>query len=229
MTGVRLNIIAAVADNGAIGRDNALLWHIREDLQYFKKVTLGCPVIMGRKTFESIGRPLPGRLNIVVTRSEKIHVAAGTGAGRMVPGAVQPAWSLEDAIRIAERSFSYEEFRKAELGGGPDRPLAALDSLVPDNNPVLQTGRIDSAAESDTELISGRNVFIIGGGEMYRQAMPLADRLYITEVHVEAEDADTFFPGIDGSEWKEEYRSGLHSDAASGLGYEFVVYCRKSG
>lgn len=62
-------IIVAVADNMAIGKDNSLLWHISEDLQYFKKTTLGCPVVMGRRTFESLGRPLPKRTNIVVTRS----------------------------------------------------------------------------------------------------------------------------------------------------------------
>ena len=80
-----LSVIAAVARNGAIGRDNALLWHIREDLQFFKRTTLGCPVVMGRKTYESIGRPLPGRRNVVITRNptwraDSVEVAASLNA-----------------------------------------------------------------------------------------------------------------------------------------------------
>lgn len=224
MSCIRLNIIAAVADNDAIGRDNALLWHIREDLQYFKKVTLGCPVIMGRRTFMSLGKPLPGRLNIVVTRSGEIRSSDKAASVRKGSDGIQVAWSIEDAVRIAERSLSYEEFRKAEEGSEADRPLAALDNLVPDNNPALQTDRIDTAAVPDTGV--ERNIFIIGGGEIYRQTMPLADRLYITEVHAVVKDADTFFPEIDRTVWKEVSRSETCTDTASGLGYEFVIYER---
>lgn len=160
-----VNIIVAVADNGAIGKDNSLLWHIREDLKYFKKVTMGCPVIMGRRTFESIGRPLPGRQNIVVSRSET----------HALPEGVLPAGSLEEAVSKAE----------------------------------------------------GDEVFVIGGGQIYRQALSLADRLYVTEVHVTVEDADTFFPEIDAGQWEEESRTALQTDAESGIEYEFVVYRRK--
>lgn len=160
-----VNIIVAVADNGAIGKDNSLLWHIREDLKYFKKVTMGCPVIMGRRTFESIGRPLPGRQNIVVSKS-------GTHA---LPEGVLPAGSLEEAVSKAE----------------------------------------------------GDEMFVIGGGQIYRQALPLADRLYVTEVHVTVQDADTFFPEIDAGQWEEESRTAPQTDAESGIEYEFVVYRRK--
>lgn len=160
-----VNIIVAVADNGAIGKDNSLLWHIREDLKYFKKVTMGCPVIMGRRTFESIGRPLPCRQNIVVSKS-------GTHA---LPEGVLPAGSLEEAVSKAE----------------------------------------------------GDEMFVIGGGQIYRQALPLADRLYVTEVHVTVEDADTFFPEIDAGQWEEESRTAPQTDAESGIEYEFVVYRRK--
>lgn len=160
-----VNIIVAVADNGAIGKDNSLLWHIREDLKYFKKVTMGCPVIMGRRTFESIGRPLPGRQNIVVSKS-------GTYA---LPEGVLPAGSLEEAVSKAE----------------------------------------------------GDEMFVIGGGQIYRQALPLADSLYVTEVHVTVEDADTFFPEIDAGQWEEESRTAPQTDAESGIEYEFVVYRRK--
>ena len=89
------NIIVAISDNNAIGRDNQLLWHISEDLKFFKRTTLGSPVIMGRKTFESIGRPLPKRVNIVVSRGfntgEEVAVAA----------------SLEEAFKVAEVLFSF--------------------------------------------------------------------------------------------------------------------------
>ena len=93
-------IIAAVADNGAIGKDNALLWHISEDLKYFKKVTSGHPVIMGRKTFASIGRPLPKRLNIIVSRNLAASGANPCGEGPM-PDNVLVAASLEEAFLLA--------------------------------------------------------------------------------------------------------------------------------
>ena len=210
------NIIAAVADNGAIGKDNALLWHIREDLRYFMEVTMGCPVIMGRRTFESLGKPLPGRLNIVVSRS----------SGAAAPG-ILAACSIEEAISLARRSFSYREFLNAEDGSGTDLRLEALDALVPDINPELQLKRIDSPDVNPEATEEGNGIFIIGGGEIYRQAIPLADCLYITEVHVEVADADTFFPPIDPGEWQEETRSERRTDPVSGLEYEFVTYSRK--
>lgn len=161
-------IIAAVADNGAIGKRNALLWHIPGDMKYFRQTTTGSPVIMGRKTFGSIGIPLPKRRNIVVSRS------SGPVEG------VEIARSLDEAFRLA----------RTGTGQCPEK------------------------------------CFVIGGGEIYRQAMKDADRLYITEVHCTVNDADTFFPEISPDEWKEESRSGLMADAESGLSYEFVVYGR---
>lgn len=140
-----ISIIVAVASNGVIGGGNSLLWHISEDLQRFKRITSGHPVVMGRKTYESIGRPLPNRRNIVITRQEDY-----------APAGVEVVHSLQDAL-----------------------------ALFP----------------SDEE------VFITGGGEIYRQAMPLADRLYLTIVHCDYE-GDTRFPEINESEWErvsEEY------------------------
>ena len=176
-------IIAAVADNLAIGRDNALLWHIPADMKYFKALTTGSPVIMGRKTFESIGRPLPKRLNIVITRSD------------MKTDGVQAAHSLEEALELAETGEA-----TSALTGGPE--TYPLPGSSPDK------------------------CFIIGGGEIYRQAMALADRLYITEVHC-AVEADTFFPEISPEIWAEVSRSERMTDENSGLGFEFVVYRRK--
>lgn len=156
-------IIAAVADNGAIGKGNALLWHIADDMRYFRKTTSGHAVIMGRRTFESIGRPLPKRRNIVLS-------------GTMAPAEdVLVAGSLDEAFALAE---------------GDDA------------------------------------CFIIGGAEVYRQAMPLADKLYITEVHVVAPDADVFFPEIPPEMWKEDSRSRVYTDPESGISFEFVIYSR---
>ena len=160
------SIIVAISDNNAIGRDNQLLWHISEDLRFFKRTTLGCPVIMGRKTYESIGRPLPKRVNIVVSRGfntgEEVAVAA----------------SLEDAFKVAE----------------------------------------------DTNL---EKCFVIGGGQIYSQALPLVDSLIVTHVHTVIEDADTFFPEIDPDIWQVAERSELFTDEESGYSFEFVKYVKR--
>lgn len=158
------SIIVAIAENNAIGRNNELLWHISEDLKFFKKQTLGCPVIMGRKTFESIGRPLPKRLNIVVS-----------GRGYEAPDGVVVADSLDKAFELAE----------------------AEDS---------------------------QKCFVIGGGQIYAQAMDMVDELVVTHVHTIIEDADTFFPEIDPKKWMVVEKSELHTDVESNLKFEFVKY-----
>ncbi len=99
-------IIVAIADNNAIGRDNALLWHISEDLKFFKRTTSGCPVIMGRRTFESIGRPLPKRTNIIVS------------SGFEAPDGVSVVPSLEEAFGLAEKSLTEDSDRCFVIGGG---------------------------------------------------------------------------------------------------------------
>ena len=161
------NVIVAIADNYAIGKDNALLWHISEDLRFFKRKTLGWPVIMGRKTFESIGRALPGRVNIVISR--------GFSTGEEV----EIAGSLEEAFAIAE----------------------------------------------STNL---EKCFVMGGGQIYAQALESADRLVVTHVHVVIEDADTFFPPIDPQKWTVEGRSELMTDESTGYTFEFVEYVRNA-
>ena len=161
-------IIVAIADNNAIGKDNALLWHISEDLKFFKRTTLGCPVIMGRRTFESIGRPLPKRLNIVVSRS-----------GYAAPEGVRVVASLEEAYDLAQEETSVQR------------------------------------------------VFVIGGGQIYAQALEMADRLIVTHVHTVISEADTFFPAIDPSVWQVADRSQMQHDEESGYDFEFVEYKRK--
>jgi dihydrofolate reductase len=153
----RISIIAAIAQNRAIGKDNKLLWHIAEDLQHFKKLTSGHPIIMGQNTFESLGRPLPNRTNIVLT----------LGKSFQAPGCVM-AYSLDEATKIA--------------------------------------------SEKDKE-----EIFFIGGGQIYTQAIKFADKLYLTFVEGEY-DADTFFP--DYSEFKKTVLEEPHESA--GYKYKFL-------
>ena len=160
------NIIVAISDNNAIGKNNELLWHISEDLRFFRRTTLGWPVIMGRKTFESIGRALPGRVNVVISRGFT------TGEDVEVVG------SLEEAFATAE----------------------------------------------STNL---EKCFVMGGGQIYVQALDLADRLVVTHVHTVIEDADTFFPPIDPQVWAVAQRSELFTDEETGYTFEFVEYIKK--
>lgn len=159
-------IIAAVADNGAIGKDNDLLWHIAEDMRYFRRTTTGNPVVMGYRTFLSIGRPLPNRENIVIS----------SRPWDGVPEGVKVAGSLEEAYSL----------KKEE-----------------------------------------RKIFIMGGGETYRKALPTADRLFITHVHAVIDDADIFFPVIDPAIWEVESADPAATDPETGYTYEFKVYKRR--
>lgn len=134
-----ISLIAAMANQRVIGHQNRMPWHLPADLGHFKAVTLGKPVIMGRRTFESIGRPLPGRRNIVISRNAE--------------------WS-HDGVELVH-SLS-----------------AAL------------------------ELVSSENeVMIIGGGQLYKEALPMADRLYLTHIELSVEDADTWFPDYSAYQW----------------------------
>ena len=154
---ITLSLIVAMADNRTIGRNNELPWHLPDDLKYFKSVTMGKPIVMGRKTFDSIGRPLPGRLNIVITRN----------TGWQHSG-VKTAASLQQAVAIAAEA-----------------------------NPQDQETLIQEAPIQE--------VMVIGGEEIYRTAIELADRLYITRVQAEVE-GDAFFPQYNESEWQEVSR-----------------------
>ena len=159
-----ISLIAAVAQNRALGKDGQLLWHLPEDMRYFRETTRGKPVIMGRKTWESLPdvfRPLPGRRNIVISRNPAYDAPGATLAG-----------SLEEAVRLAQ---------------------------------------------DDAE------VFVIGGAEIYRQALPLAQRLYLTEVARDF-DADAFFPEFSASDWTEISRSTAKNCAD--LDFTFAVYQR---
>jgi len=157
----RLALIVAVARNGVIGRDGGLPWHISADLRHFKATTMGKPIIMGRRTFESIGRALPGRTNIVVTRSAEFMATD-----------VAVADSFEQALAIAEKE--------------------------------------------DTE-----EVMVIGGGAIYAAALPRADRIYLTEVHIDTA-GDVRFPPLDGDQWREVSRED-HAAEGDTPAFTFVV------
>ncbi|WP_295799034.1 dihydrofolate reductase [uncultured Microbulbifer sp.] len=163
-----LAMIVATARNGAIGRENTLPWRISGDLQFFKRTTLGKPVVMGRKTFESIGRPLPGRSNIVITRN--------------------PDWRADGVTVVSSL----------------EQALQAADTVA----------RRDSAAE----------IMVIGGAQIYRQALPVAARLYVTEVEADVE-GDAFFPAI-GNDWKEVARDCYPASERDEYNYCLVQYDR---
>jgi dihydrofolate reductase len=183
-----LVLVVALGTNRAIGRRGALPWHIPEDLKRFRALTMGKPIVMGRKTFQSIGRALPGRLNIVVSR-------AGPGALDL-PDGVARAASLAEALEIARRHYAGRADAAGEEGGG-DHP------------------------END--------VMVIGGGEIYREALPLADRLEVTFVEDAPAAADAFFPEWrESGEWRlvrAEPRRG-EGGSAGGPAYSFATYER---
>ena len=158
-------LIVAVADNLAIGVKGGLPWHLSEDLKYFKRVTHGYPVIMGRTTYFSLPfRPLKGRKNIVLN-----------------------------------------------LGG----------------DPIPEATCVYSFDEAFAEAEPAEKCFIMGGASVYRAAINMMDRLYITHVHTEIAEADAFFPEIDPEIWQIESRSETFKDEETGYGFEFVVYVRR--
>jgi dihydrofolate reductase len=156
-----ISLIAAMADNRVIGRDNEIPWHIPQDMKRFRSITMGHPVIMGRKTYESISRPLPGRKNVIMTRSLDYR---------------------------AEGCVVVHGLR------------AALD-----------------------ECADANEIFICGGGEVFREAFPLASRIYLTVVHLEV-TGDTFFPEI-----PDEFVETAREDVEGIIPFSFILYDRKKG
>lgn len=164
-----ISLVVAASENNAIGRDNHLLWRLPNDTRFFKNVTWAMPVIMGRKTFESLGKPLEGRTNIVITRQQQWQA----------PGA----------------------------------------EMAPD-----MTAALEAAANTDA-----KEAYVIGGGEIYRQSMEMAHRIYITRVHAVFEDADTFFPAIDPARWELRSQLDFNADDRHAYPYSFQVWYRKDG
>jgi dihydrofolate reductase len=162
---MRVSILVAVAENGVIGRDGKLPWHLADDLRRFKQLTLGHAIVMGRKTWESIGRPLPGRRSIVISRQPGYHAE---GADVVA--------SLEAALKVAESTGNEE-------------------------------------------------AFVIGGAEIYRLAIPLADRLYLTRVHAEVA-GDVSLPDFADSNWQLVESHPHGADAKNDFPFSFEIYQR---
>ena len=167
---MNLAIIVAQAKNRVIGINNKLPWHLPEDLRYFKQVTMGKPIIMGRNTYESIGRPLPGRTNIVITRQNDY-----------APEGVRVVNSLDEAVELAES-------------------IALING-------------IDEA-------------MVIGGAQIYEQALASAQRLYLTEVDAEI-GGDAWFPEFERQEWSEVGREDFSAEGPNPYNYSFIVLDRK--
>ena len=161
-----ISLIAAIDQNRVLGDGEKMLWHIPEDFKYFKATTMGKPIIMGRKTFDSIGRPLPGRPNIVITRQTDWQAEGAEVVN-----------SLEDAIKKAE-SYGIDE------------------------------------------------IMVIGGGQVYAQALQSATRVYLTQIQG-VYNGDALFPALPSADWQEVSRKhGTECDKV-GVSYDFVVYERK--
>lgn len=159
-----VQLVVAYSDNRVIGKDNTLPWRLPSDLAHFKRTTMGKPIIMGRKTWESLGRPLPGRPNLVVSRN--------------------PAYAADGA-----------------------QIYPSLDAAL------------DACADTDY-------VCVIGGEQLFRLALPLAQEVIATEVHAHI-DGDTWFPPLEPLQWQEVQR--LPQPAENGLNYDFVTYHRRTG
>ena len=163
---MNISLVVAAAKNNAIGKNNQLLWHLPNDLKFFKNTTWGMCVVMGRKTFEAVNKPLPGRINIVITR--------------------QPDWKADNAITAAD-----------------------LDDAI-----------------AKAAATNCKEIFVIGGGEIYKQAMLVADTIYITRVHAIL-DGDTFFPVINVEEWEMVSADDFEKDEKHQYAYSFQVWKKK--
>ncbi|GAB3954231.1 type 3 dihydrofolate reductase [Spirosoma harenae] len=164
---MKISLIAAVAENGVIGRDNDMPWHLPDDFGFFKRKTSHHPIIMGRKSLEALGKPLPNRTNIVITRNPDFQADGVTVVN-----------TLDEAITKA-KSINQDE------------------------------------------------IFVIGGGEIYKMAMPVATTLYLTEIH-QAYEGDAYFPAFNKSEWQEVSRRPHSADERHAVAFDFVEYSRKS-
>ncbi|MEK7089122.1 MAG: dihydrofolate reductase [Patescibacteria group bacterium] len=163
-----ISIIAAIGKNNELGKENKLLWNLPADMKHFKEITSGHPVIMGRKTFESIGKPLPNRKNIVITRDKNY-----------LRYSVDVVHSLEEAIKMSRSNLDIDD-----------------------------------------------EIFIIGGTEIYKQAMEYANKLYITHISAEDKYADAFFPEIVSIVWNEILHEEHQPDEKNIFPYTFSVYER---
>ncbi len=165
---IPVSLIVAMGEDRAIGKNNGMLWHLPDDFRFFKRTTMGHPLIMGRKTFESLKGALPGRRNIVISRN----------SGYQPEG--------------AERSASIEEALEMAAAAGPEE------------------------------------IFIAGGGQIYKNSLHLADRVYLTMVHARFPEAEVYFPELNPGEWKEVKKDFHPEDERHPYSFTFLVLERRS-
>jgi dihydrofolate reductase len=158
-------IVVAAAENNVIGKDNGLIWHLPADLRHFKQITMGHPILMGRKTYESIGKPLPGRTSIIITTQQDY-----SAEGCIV------THSLHEALERAKQS--------------------------------------------------NESLYIIGGAEIYKQALPLTDTIYLTRLH-HTFDGDVYFPELKEAEWETMEQEHHEPDEKNKYSYSFLTLKRK--
>lgn len=161
---MQIILVAAHAQNRVIGKDNDLVWRLPKDFKHFKELTLGHPIIMGRKTFESLGKPLPGRTSIIITRDEH--------------------YQQESCIVVHSLNEAIQEARKLD-----------------------------------------EEIYVIGGSQIYAQALPLANKMYLTEVKATPE-GDALFPEFSKNEWKETARQSFPKDEKHDYAFDFVTWER---
>lgn len=162
-----ISLVVAATENNVIGKNNKLLWHLPNDLRFFKNTTWAMPVIMGRKTFDSLGKPLTGRTNIVITR--------------------QSDWQAQ-GVKV----------------------VANLDEAL-----------------TEASYADAKEAFVIGGGEIFKQSMPLANKIYITRIHAILE-GDTFFPEINNTEWRLASNLNFKADHKHTYDYSFQIWERQT-
>ncbi|MFD2574306.1 dihydrofolate reductase [Spirosoma soli] len=165
---MKISLISAVAQNRVIGRNNDLPWHLPDDFAFFKRKTSHHPIIMGRKSLESLGKPLPNRTNIVITRNQDLSHQG-----------VTVVHTLDDAITAAK-------------------------------------------------AVNQKEIFVIGGAEIYALALPIATTMYLTEIH-KPYDGDSYFPEFNKEDWQEVSRQTHSADERHEVAFDFVEYERKSG
>lgn len=163
-----ISLLLAASENNVIGKNNTLPWHLPNDLKYFKNLTWGLPILMGRKTFDSIGKPLPGRKSIVVTRNKNWS-----------HNGVEVVYTLDEAVKAAE-------------------------------------------------ALGAKEIFVIGGAEIFNLSLPLANRIYLTRIHQEF-DGDVFFPGIDETTWRLSSNRFCQKDEKNPYDHTYQVWEKQPG
>lgn len=211
-----ISIISAVAENGVIGNKNGLPWCLPADFKYFKEKTLGKTIILGYNTFKSIGeKPLPNRKHIVLSNDPNLKLAESFGTAQ--DRDCYLATSINEALKIARNISGNIDARRPS-------------NLMIEVTKNIDVGRLYNSIENNEE------VMVCGGAMVYRQFLPLADKLYLTEIHHSFE-GDTYFPEFNKNEWQEVSREDhqpdpLSPEASEGRGgnryaYSFVVLERK--